>query len=339
MGNIVVNDQEVNQIDYRKDLQARLDSFYGKGHGISLDKPLIFKVHPQFGHQDEDGRWIWPKSKGILPVINVMRNGRSENVRYFSDRRVVGTGNTQTVHYNPETIPIRDGEMIIDLTAPDPDFALAYLMLNHPQLMRDGNLNQPGIFFLYRPEQEAAEQMKKEEARASIDILLVHSVGSKYIKDDKIEAAARRMGLNTAGLEPVEIRRNLLMWARQNSQEFMDKMNSTQGEIVAYVKEAVDLKLLHIEGLKVFYTYRPDETDYKKKRINSAPNFTIRQFGANKPLDDLAEQLADDSDSLTNLMEAVEAEKKYLLSLPDKPNLKDDKKCLERMVGHIVFTN
>lgn len=323
----------------RKEVEAIAKKLYGANFSVT-DRPLMFKLHPELFGVDEDGRILAPKRYGVLPNITTTESdGSTRHVRYYTSK----TGKKDQEIYNPQSVYFADGEITIDLSGRRggaPDFALAYLLLQHPKLMKNSDINTPGSFYLYRADQEAASKLEMEELKAAVDNYILYKQGRDYIKDEELESACRRVGISVTGTYSMpELRNMLLTKARSNPEDFLVKIRR-DGRFYEVVQKALDMKVIAYNETKgeYCYVYRPEEGIYNKKKINSTEFYKVPPHGRVNPIKNLVDYLVNDDQEghLSMIEQGVNDEIEMLQKHPAFPGLKDKNKALMKMIADIV---
>lgn len=338
--NIEIDDQLVSVS--RKHVEDVLKKKF-PGFDIN-ERSLIFKLNPKFLSKDEDGRQIYPRGVGILSSFNFIEDGTTKKFRYFRSKVEQGPGKAPL--YSPETIYVRNGEIEVDLrpTAPNHDYGLAFMLLSHPNLSKNTGVNEPGEYHLYRPDEEAKSFLAARERKAAIDTYLVFSKGSQYIKDGELVDLAHALGISAAdSYSPSELRRTILSKAEADPEYFINHVQKKIGSNVAIVQKALDMKILVNNPEKGTYTftYRDDETDFRKKRIAPEPVFKTRPYMMHHQLQDFVAWLdKEDADQhIVTIQKAIDDEVKFLLLHPKRPaSIKDEQKAIQKMCSEIQLS-
>lgn len=326
----------------RKDVEEILKAKY---KGFNLDeRSLIFKLNPKYSSKDEDNRQIYPRGVGLLCSFNVTDNGETKKIRYFASKVEQGPGKAPL--YNPETIQIRNGEIEVDLrpNAPNHNYALAYMLLSHPKLSRKNGVNEPGDYHLYRPDEEAQSFLAARAKRAEVDMYLLVDKGSQYIKDSELVGIAHAMAISAANeYSPAELRQTIYGRAEADPDKFLNHVKLKSGSNVAIIQKALDMKVLINDQEKgtFTFTYRDDETDFRKKRIAPQEVFKVRPFMRHQQIQDFVAwlEVEDPDKNIVTIQKAIDDETKFLLLHPKRPaSIKDDQKAIQKMCSEIQLT-
>lgn len=323
-----------------KEVEKLAKRLYGENFSVT-ERTLTFKLHPDLIGKDESGRLLTSKMYGILPTITIHdENNKTKHIQYYANKTRV----KDVDHYTPQSVYFANGELELDLTGQrggTPDYSLAYLLFQHPKLMKSPNPNQPGRFYLYRADESAASELEVEALKAEVDNYILYKNGRDYIKDDDIESACRKLGIAVVGHMSVpELRKELLTVARTNPKEFIAKIKR-DGKFTEVVQEGLDMKVIVFDETKAeyYFTYRTDSGVYREKHRNSTPIHKIPPHGRGNCLKSFVDHLVhDDTEGNLALIEqGIADERKYLSEFPDRPQMKDINKAMKKMISEIVI--
>ena len=132
-----------------------------------------------------------------------------------------------------EPITFKDGKLIVE----DWNLNLQKFLLIHPEFNKR--------YYEFDPEKNAQDDV--ETMVSSLDA----QVAAKDMNINDLEAIARVVLKNKnliSRMTSSELRRDMIIWARNNSQEFMDLLNDENLKLRNIAVRAVEMNVLHVKS-------------------------------------------------------------------------------------------
>lgn len=229
---------EVLKTPTLKDLEHRFPK-------VDFKRVLEFENPRRKKDPDNPGRMLEPIYRA-QPMVTINVDDRAAEIRYY--RQMVKGTKDRASRYTPSSIAI--GKVFsVDLRNPETaDYALAYLLLSHPQLGRSFRMKDRKL--------EAKHNIEKDVDVLRAEGMLRDLEHSAYITDEQLENIMVAVGMEPAsGLSDDEYREQLLGYARVFPKDFLSKIGGERLRVQTLITDAVGQLMLDYDGNKGEYRH------------------------------------------------------------------------------------
>jgi len=266
---------------------ADLKRLYPK---IDFRRVLEFEHMNRKPDPDNPGRMLNPTHMAPTGVTAVV-DDRAAEIQYYRST-VKGTKDRPT-RYTPTSIAIK-GVFQVDLRNPQKaDYALAMLMLIHPQLVQKFRLKDRSL--------EAKQNLERDQDVIRAEGMLKDPEHSAYIKDDQLENIMLAVGMTpTPGLTSWEYREQLVGYVRRFAKDFLYKIGGERLRIQSLVSDATATLMLDYNAKTGEYRFVRivDDGDRIVKQADTDAFFTVPRTRLHEHEAVLVEHLAHPTNGL-----------------------------------------